>query len=372
MNNLSIGENIINLRRSRGITQDQLANFLNITKASVSKWETNQSFPDIMLLPKIATYFDITIDELLGYKPQLSPEQIRFKYHSLTKDFANLPFEEVMDKTKSLVKEYYACYPFLLQICVLWLNHFMFAGDSTRQHEILNDIVELCDHIIDECKVVGICSDATIINATINLQLGKVHEVIDILVPMNDPKRLSSQIEFILVQAYQMQGDNAKAVIHNQISMYSHLLSLVSSSINYLSLHLSDKLVGEETIKRLNHVINTYDLYNLNLNTVLIFHYQTALFYTYHMEIELAREALSRFVDGSLSMVKDGYTLHGDIYFNRLDEWFDNLDLGTQPPRDEKYIIESVKQAIEHPQLSLLFETKEYMKIKHILYQEGE
>ena len=65
MNILNFSENIIKLRHKKGITQEELADFVGVTKASVSKWETKQSLPDIMLLPRLAAYFDVTVDELL-------------------------------------------------------------------------------------------------------------------------------------------------------------------------------------------------------------------------------------------------------------------------------------------------------------------
>lgn len=61
-----IGRNISNLRKGRGITQDVLAGELGVSFQAVSKWETGQSCPDISLLPVIADFFDVTIDELLG------------------------------------------------------------------------------------------------------------------------------------------------------------------------------------------------------------------------------------------------------------------------------------------------------------------
>ena len=54
MNLLHFSENVISLRRARGMTQEQLADFVGVTKASVSKWETKQSLPDILMLPKLA------------------------------------------------------------------------------------------------------------------------------------------------------------------------------------------------------------------------------------------------------------------------------------------------------------------------------
>ena len=54
------------------------------------------SFPDITLLPKLATYFNVSIDELIGYEPQLTREQIKELYSQLKNIFANEKFEVAM------------------------------------------------------------------------------------------------------------------------------------------------------------------------------------------------------------------------------------------------------------------------------------
>ena len=53
-------------RRLRGYTQKELAELIGVSSQAVSKWEQKISCPDIMLLPKIAEVFGITIDELFG------------------------------------------------------------------------------------------------------------------------------------------------------------------------------------------------------------------------------------------------------------------------------------------------------------------
>ena len=85
--------------------------------------ETGQSLPDLLLLPQIAAFFDVTVDQLIGYEPQLSEQQIRKIYQELSGDFVKLSFDEAIEKCRKLVKTYYACYPFLYQIGNLWLNH---------------------------------------------------------------------------------------------------------------------------------------------------------------------------------------------------------------------------------------------------------
>ncbi len=63
---INIGQTIKNLRIKKRITQKQLAAYLGITDAAVSRWENGTGYPDIEMLPSIASYFSVTADELLG------------------------------------------------------------------------------------------------------------------------------------------------------------------------------------------------------------------------------------------------------------------------------------------------------------------
>ena len=59
-----IGMNIKQLRQEKHIKQDTLADAIGVSAQAVSKWETGASDPDIALLPKLANYFGVSIDEL--------------------------------------------------------------------------------------------------------------------------------------------------------------------------------------------------------------------------------------------------------------------------------------------------------------------
>lgn len=64
--NLLIGENIKRLRRERDLTQEEVAAHLGISFQSVSKWERGEGYPDITMLPALASYFRVSVDDLIG------------------------------------------------------------------------------------------------------------------------------------------------------------------------------------------------------------------------------------------------------------------------------------------------------------------
>lgn len=66
MAKIIIDKQIADLRKKKGITQEQLAAAMNVSSQAVSKWEGGQCCPDISLLPEIAVFFNVTVDELLG------------------------------------------------------------------------------------------------------------------------------------------------------------------------------------------------------------------------------------------------------------------------------------------------------------------
>ena len=64
---MELGNNIKELRKQKGLRQEQLAEAMGVSTASVSKWETNQSFPELTLLAELADFFEVSIDTLIGH-----------------------------------------------------------------------------------------------------------------------------------------------------------------------------------------------------------------------------------------------------------------------------------------------------------------
>ena len=70
---MTIGNRIAALRREKNLKQDDLAQMLEVSPQAVSKWEHDQTCPDISLLPKLAKILGVSVDELLSGKQELQP-----------------------------------------------------------------------------------------------------------------------------------------------------------------------------------------------------------------------------------------------------------------------------------------------------------
>ena len=76
---MTIGERLLKLRREKNISQEELANVLDVSRQTVSKWETDQSSPDFDKIIPLCEYFGITSDELLTGKKNYVEEKAKDK-----------------------------------------------------------------------------------------------------------------------------------------------------------------------------------------------------------------------------------------------------------------------------------------------------
>ena len=72
-----IDKNLQEYRAKRGNTQEELAEFLSVSSQAVSKWERGESIPDVTLLPRIASYYNVSVDDLLGVGEMRKQEKIK-------------------------------------------------------------------------------------------------------------------------------------------------------------------------------------------------------------------------------------------------------------------------------------------------------
>ncbi|MBN7772339.1 helix-turn-helix domain-containing protein [Clostridium aminobutyricum] len=360
MKEINIAKKLIEKRKEKGITQDELASYIGVSKASVSKWETGHSYPDITFLPQLAAYFNISIDELIGYLPQMEKEDIKNLYYKLTAEFSTKPFGEVMDECHEIIKKYYSCFPLLLQMAGLLTNHYMLAKEKEEQEATLQEVIHLCERIKAEAEEMQLINQANSIEAICWLILGNADKVMELLDGIMKP---SSSNETLLASAYQMTGNMEKAKEVLQAGIYLRLVELMGMLPSYLLLCQGDSQRFESTLNRAVSMAGIFDLDRLHAGVMLQIYLAAAQGYAMQSNPERALDLIEKYAAVCTSEAFP-FTLHGDNFFDSIDPWFADFDLGNQAPRSDKVIKESMLQGlIENPFFTTFADQPRFQRI---------
>lgn len=339
MKEIKLGKILLDNRHKRGVTQEQLAEYMGVSKAAVSKWETGASFPDIFMLPKLAAYFSLSIDELMGYEPQLEKSEIRKWYLRLSKEFASLPFDEALGHCREMAKKYFSCYPFLFQIGSLFVNHSMLAENPEKATQMVEEARALFIRVKNGTDDPSLGKEALQMEAYCLLALKRPTEVLDLL-EADGPN--VGPCEPLLASAYQMAGNIKEAKRTLQIGIYKGILSQLNLLSSYMNLCLDDPVGFELTCSRLHWIAEAFRLDTLHPGALLSCYLVMAQGWASLGETEKALQALEDYTvlaTGNIYPLR----LHGDAYFTLLDDWFHEEEY---PPREESIIRHSMIQAV--------------------------
>lgn len=118
MDEISLGRRIAEARWEGGLTQEEVAAHLGVTKAAVSKWERGRSLPDLALAPKLAALFALSVDELIGYEPQMPQERVDATYEALLARFEEDP-AFALEAVRAEAVRWWSCPALLLALGML-------------------------------------------------------------------------------------------------------------------------------------------------------------------------------------------------------------------------------------------------------------
>jgi transcriptional regulator with XRE-family HTH domain len=154
---MNIGLKIKELRKKRGITQERLAEYLNISSQAVSKWENGTALPDITYVPKLAAFFSVSTDELFSMKPDTNDKRLaeyKNKIRALKKKY---DYKTAAAVAENALNEYPSNYEIMIELAQA-LYHSRY--DKKRSKEELKKLISLCERIIDDCTDLSIHQDA--------------------------------------------------------------------------------------------------------------------------------------------------------------------------------------------------------------------
>lgn len=159
---MKIGEKIKVLRKAKNISQESLANVLGVTFQAVSKWETNTTAPDLTLIPSIASFFGVSIDELFDYNVFENEQKI----DSICREAAFYRLDDPV-RAEKILREGLKQFPsnetiLTVLVYVLW----SIPGQD-------DDLIETCKMLINCATNEGVRCDVLRILAEAYHRLGK-------------------------------------------------------------------------------------------------------------------------------------------------------------------------------------------------------
>jgi len=353
------------MRRERGLTQDELAKYIGVTKASVSKWETGQSYPDIALLPILAAYFNISIDDLMGYEPQMRGEDIRKLYKELGLEFTTKPFHEVMTRCRDTVKKYYSCFPLLFQMGVLYINYGYYTITSLNDDE-KTAVVEEAKDLFK--RVRSLSDDADLRQLTIHmlatcaLLLGHPEDVIQMLKTKNN--HIPPTNEVLLSHAYLLMGNTKEAKTELQNSIYDYIMNAIGAIVTYLNVCTDDEAHFDEICKR---VLSTIKIWNADMLAPMVtipLYLNAAVGYMVFDCKDKALDMLAAYTELATSGIFP-VSFNRDDFFNMISLPTNDLPFGTaEIPRDEGSIKQSIIDGlVNNPALAGLHKNQRYINM---------
>lgn len=218
---LQIGNKIAELRKLKGMTQEQLAFELGISASAISKWETDASYPDITILCPLARALETNVDTLLEYEENLSEEEV----YAYAENIVKIRQEQGIDKAERELKKLLFQYPncIALKFCAVAIftsfeiqNMSMTDDDKQKWNRQKRKLLEE----IYESKNVDYHQSAISSLAALELQSDHFDEAERLLKELPEP---SADVTGLWVRLYLQKGDAQKATEILQKRLYTLL-----------------------------------------------------------------------------------------------------------------------------------------------------
>ena len=148
---MKISENIRNARRRQDLTQEQLAEYLNLSVSAVSQWETGKTMPDIALLPALTQMLGVSADELLGIDAEHTKQAVDAYESESARLWRQGDVAGVLCLWREAAQRYPKDYNCLRNLADALL-HTLYCGAFAASHaDNAEECAALCERILRDC-----------------------------------------------------------------------------------------------------------------------------------------------------------------------------------------------------------------------------
>lgn len=159
--NMNLGEKIRSLRKAKNISQEILAQYLGVSFQAVSKWENGDTMPDVTMIPAIASFFDVSTDELFDFNRLDTERKVQQACWDIA-DWRNEDPEKAEKAYRDLLKQYPGN--------EIILANLLYVLQKLERNE---ELIDLCKSVIASAKLEDIRYDAARIMAEAYRAMGE-------------------------------------------------------------------------------------------------------------------------------------------------------------------------------------------------------
>ena len=311
------GTNLKELRKAKGFTQEDVAEFLNISKQSISRWENNVTYPDITILPTIASLFGTTVDSVLGADFNKNRQMIEAMLNRRHTAHHNGDIQSAYEISNKLITRF-PCDLTILNCSMTDCYLMGFHNYDNKRKQYLNQSIEASKKLLKlSSDLEEMCRAIKNISVCCKL-LGDENNAI---LWMNKLPTVWNCIENAILSIYDKNEEKSEA-IKTSLDGIIHLLYRMIYALALEQPNDSDKIAILEKIPKLFELLfenSDYGFYNSFLSAV---YYKIA-------DLQNNEQLKNQYIQNALSCAKKydetKPSIHSSLLFKNIpitpDEW---------------------------------------------------
>ncbi len=304
---ITLCENLKELRKKRGNTQADLAVFLKVSNQAISKWERGDGYPDITLLPSIASYYDVSVDTILGVDKINKMKKMQEYF----KESQSLSNNGKTSERVTLWRKAYNEFPNDMQV----IYHLMFTLSAENIKENAAEVILYGERVIKESSDNKLRGGAIQTLCYTYKAIGKIEEAKK-YASMSDS--YATAVNTLMINL--LEGEEAVKYCQYNIVYMIDLISL-----NVIHIIGSGKFNSEDVIKAANFVLNLFSLlyengdygfYNCRISE---WYYRLAKAYIKNNDIDTVFKNLEKAAVHCIKYDTELKSKHTSLMVNRLE-----------------------------------------------------